>query len=327
MNDYGWDCWYIFEPVTGLFHVFQLFAERHHRDAGQHGLYSRLLSATSHDLTSFGDVYRDVVQPSPDSSIWTGCTVRRSDGKYQLFYTERTTQPDYWAGQSIRCAVADILEPPTWQTESMYLTPDSVDPYGSRFLRRPSLGDRTVHAWRDPFVFGDGQQMYMLVSAKSASLRSACIALLRSTDNALLQWELVNESLVSGYEELEVPQLYLDNDSGQAVLIASTWGEQDFARSMELGYNPYYNEPNTSVRENAYLLAFRANDLVSALGGQFGPAEVVLGPSDHIYAGVVVPELSGAVLGFDVEEGNHRLIPNCLPSLCHPEPSLKRVGP
>jgi hypothetical protein len=326
-----WDCWGIFDPEAGCYHAFRLYAERCHKDAEQHDKYSRLLYTTTQDLTTFGEPARDIINPSPESSIWTGCTIRRADGQYQLFYTERTTHPDYWAGQSIRSAVTSELAAAKWRREPMRLTPDSVDADSSRFLRRPGPHDRTVHAWRDPFVFGVDSQVYMLISAKSVRQAAtnhpaACIALLQARDQSLLLWDLVHESLVSGYEELEVPQLYIDTNTGEAVLIASTWDKEDYAQSMKQGYDPFRNEPNTSVRSKGYLLAFRAPDIGAALQGQFGQPNIVLDPSALIYAGVVIPEFGGAVIGFKVGDGLHRLIRSVLPSLRHPQPTLKLVG-
>jgi hypothetical protein len=94
------------------------------------------------------------------------------------------------------------------------------------------------------------------------------------------------------------------------------------------------------VRSKGYLLAFRASDIGAALDGRFGEPEKVLDPDKptiyyakpvNIYAGVVVPEFGGAVIGFKVgdnKDGDTRpiKIPNLLPNFRHPEPRLKLAG-
>ncbi len=53
--------------------------------------------------------------------------------------------------------------------------------------------------------------------------KNACICLLKANDNELKNWQLVKPSLISGYEELEVPQIYRYSSSGKVVLLVLTW--------------------------------------------------------------------------------------------------------
>lgn len=324
---YFWDCWTIFDRATEKFHIFRLFAEQHYRDIAQHDKFSRLAYGTSKNLENFEYHQMDIIKPSDNSSsIWTGCIIRRSDGKYLLFYTERTTKSNYWANQTIRCAYTNELGTDWHRISSIEISPNTVDPQGNFFLLSPRTTDRTIHAWRDPFVFKHGGIFYMLVSAKSNQMEpheSACIALLKAKDDLLETWTLVTARLVGGYEELEVPQIYIDKHTNQAVLIASTWNENDYQESMNQGYNPYNNLANTTVRRQGNLLSFRSNHITEALEGKFGSPEVIVTSSEGLYAGVVVPELSGAIMGFDISTGKHRVLPHRLPNLSHPDTAIK----
>lgn len=116
-----------------------------------------------------------------------------------------------------------------WEpANSFELAPERFDPQGRHFLREPRPEDRTIHAWRDPYVFRHGGRWCMLVSALSAgqpSRRNACVALLVAEGDCREagNWRLEEPSLVTGYEELDVPQLYLEEDQSFRSLRSLCW--------------------------------------------------------------------------------------------------------
>jgi beta-fructofuranosidase len=330
-----WDCWAIHDPEDNLFHSFRLYAHQKYKDSGQHDKFSRLVYARSSDLIEFERPIRDIIKPQSESSVWTGCIIRHPHGYFQLFYTERSTTSDYWAIQSIRVARAEKIDSGEWKTESMSLTPESVDPEEVIFQRKPGEGDRTIHSWRDPYVFGYAGRTFMLLAANLKTTekgsKNACIALLEATSESLLDWCLVQESLITGYEELEVPQLYIDERTNEAVLIASTWDESDYNTSKdEKEYNPYENLPGTCIRTRGYLLEFRAKSFSDVLAStcKFSFTKNLVQPDEKFYAGIIVPELNGSILGFEVgDEGKSKLLGERCPNLKHPDPSLRTTHP
>lgn len=170
----------------------------------------------------------------------------------------------------------------------------------------------------------------MLLCAKLQSApatRAACVALLRASDSSLLQWKLVHQALVGGFEELEVPQLYLDASTGEAVLLASTWDESDYQESMDMGYDPLQNLSQTRRRSRGNLLSFRARSIDDAIAGRFSPASIVVGPERRMYAGVLVPELGGAIMGFDIDTERLSIPTDIrLRNLQHVNPAWRTAG-
>lgn len=325
-----WDCWYLHEP-GGPFHVFMLGCQAQHKAAEKHDEHSELGYCTSTDLKEFSPPQWGILRGhGSNESIWTGCTVR--DGaQYLMFYTVRQTVPGYWARQVIRLAVSPDLE--HWApVDSFELAPEHLDPEGRHFLQEPAAGDRTIHAWRDPYVFRHAGRWHMLVSARSASQparRNACVALLVAEGDCRERsnWRLSMPSLVTGYEELDVPLLYLEEGTGAAVMLASLFSGSDYARSMKLGYDPKRNTPGTKYRQDGLLVGFRALSLDQALSGRFVDPErqrVEVGPLARLYAGQVVPELGGAVVGVDLEHGGQKLIPSVFPTLRYVDPESRR---
>jgi hypothetical protein len=323
-TQFYWDTWTLCETGTDKLHFFRLNAPETDHLKGTNHLVSRLAHGVGTSTDDIEYTSLDIIKPDADSSVWSGCAVRRSDGKYLLFYTQRTSVESAlgglnWAHQSIRCAVTASPYQADWErVDSMNLTIDSVDPDGIHFLRETRLGDRTIHAWRDPFVFEYGGSSFMLVAAKSLAASGTpggCVALLRASDESLLEWTLLNPALVSGFEELEVPQMYIDDTTKEVVLIASTWDEEDYKESARQGVDPRKAVSDGVVRRNGELLLFRAKDFNCALLGEFTQVAVGVRGDEGMYAGVLVPELDGAVIGFDILSGELRRARASFPSL------------
>jgi hypothetical protein len=317
-EDYSfWDSWYL--HASGEYHALMLCAEKRHYDLGEHHKHSRLAYARSRDLTNWQYVGKEPITLATDrtSSVWTGSAIRWR-GRYILSYTLRRTWGDYFAGQTVRFATSDDFV--KWEACGGEITLDSIDPDGAHFLRLPEFMDRTVHAWRDPYLFVHNGKLFMTVAAKLNHLkpgRRACVALLQAEGDwpADSRWRLVLPSLVSGYEELEVPQVYVDQ-SGCGWLVASTWDDTDYELSWLRGSRPMDPSSPNPYRRHGYLLGFRASSIEELLAGRFedDTGTVLVGPDSMFYAGRIVPEQPGTALGFDPRTGLPKLLRRELPA-------------
>lgn len=334
-NYFLWDCWYLYEPKTNLFHVFRLSAPIKYKELSVHDKYSKVAYGTTYDFITFDYKAQNVIRLSDEesASVWTSCVIRHKEDKYIMFYTERQSLKNYWASQSIKMAVSKNLS--HWELmKDGIIAPNTIDPDEKYFVRQPQPGDRTVNAWRDPYIFKDGQSYYMLVSAKlkeGEKYHNACVALLQANNEELTEWTLKNPCLVTGYEELEVAQVYRDMSSGDILLVASTWDDNDYEESMKKGYDPYVNAPKTTYRSKGYLLGFRAKSLDDLIQGKFinsQEGEIIIRPEEKIYACTVVPELKGSLIGFDIssDTGDLKIINARLPQLQHIDDNLKYYG-
>ena len=173
-----------------------------------------------------------------------------------------------------------------WIVSDIRIPPDFV------YERRSLIGDTTIHAWRDPFVFRIDRQVYMLVSAKSIDSplgRKGAIGLLKMKDNSFQEWEYLKPiSEPSHYSEMEVPQLYI-NSQNEYELIFSCHSEYDFA---------------STTNKVGGLQSLISTNWQNFSNSQ---ANVLLPESSKLYACRAIPELNGEIVGFDLENGNlHR---------------------
>ncbi len=291
--------------------------------------------AITSDFKSFKIQHQNIINCRENQSIWTGCTINincnsktrfleetgfldpKTAFNYLMFYTERQTKGDYFAAQTIKLAQSNDLK--NWIVDNTFsLEPELIDPNFRYFIITQNPGDRTAHAWRDPYIFKVEKSYYMLVAAKHIidqnhpQHKNACIALLKADNNNLKKWELVHPSLITGYEELELPQLYRHQKTDQVILLVSTWDERDYQQSVE---------QDKIYRERGQLLAFSAASLEDALGGKFHQKpQIIIGEAGSIqasiYGGVWISELK-AIVGFDFKQGGYQVLHTAqLPSLC-----------
>ena len=101
---------------------------------------------------------------APTGSTWTGCTLQGPDGTWFTFYTGATLTP---AGnvQSIGLATSDDLV--TWDKQGQLLESDP------RWYEKLSDGQWHDEAFRDPFVYRDGDRWRMLITANGISCSPA----------------------------------------------------------------------------------------------------------------------------------------------------------
>ena len=284
---YVWDFWYHYDRRLQIYHLFYLNADRDLAASDRHHFTARVGYGTTRDFLDINWVNYNVLSASDrrwdNTSIWTGDVIQIKNG-FLMFYTSRNQQEDDEMTQNIGIAYAGKIDAEQWQPISnLRIIPDR-----QFYEPRNLIGDSSTHAWRDPFLFRDRGQIFMLLSAKSISLplgQKGAIALLRSRDGSLLNWESLPPISASGwYSEMEVPQLYRDA-RGQYKLIYSTWEKSDFA-------------PTTNKMGGLQqLTAFHWQNF----SGKY--PESILPARSGLYACRIVPELQGEIVGFNIREG------------------------
>jgi beta-fructofuranosidase len=287
-----WDFWYYFDSRTQLFHVFYLNADEILVPTGKHHHAACVGHAITSDFIRMdwgNDKSFNVLSASSDhwanTSIWSGDVIGIKNG-FLLFFTSRDRGQDDGMTQNIGVAYSASLTSDSWQLSSLRIQP------GYCYQSKNSLGDLSIHAWRDPFLFLQQDQVYMLLSAKSIDDplgRNGVIGLLRLKDNDFSNgnWEYLDPlSRPCCYSEMEVPQLFKDSQ-GQYELVFSTWAKNDFA---------------ATTRQAGGLQGLTSGNLRN-----FNGKPHVLMPEKYgLYACRIIPELEGEIVGFDIEEGGIR---------------------
>ncbi len=287
-NNFIWDFWYYFDPQEKLFHIFYLNANKDLVATEKHHFHSRIGYANTYDFRDIKYINFNVLKASDNywanTSIWSGDVIKINNG-FLLFFTSRNKYQDDSLTQNIGIAYSK-KDFNNWIVSDIRIPPDFV------YERRSLIGDTTIHAWRDPFVFRIDRQVYMLVSAKSIDSplgRKGAIGLLKMKDNSFQEWEYLKPiSEPSHYSEMEVPQLYI-NSQNEYELIFSCHSEYDFA---------------STTNKVGGLQSLISTNWQNFSNSQ---ANVLLPESSKLYACRAIPELNGEIVGFDLENGNlHR---------------------
>lgn len=288
---YVWDFWYYFDPATQIYHLFYLSAPAALVSLGQHHFSTWVGHAVTADFIhiDWGDGARDNVLTPPadhwaDAALWSGDVVPVQNG-FLWFFTGRRRHLDDGMTQAIGMAYCQDLASDRWQFSDLCLAP------GPGYHPRTLAGDTTLHAWRDPFLFRDQGQVYMLVAAKvnDAPLgRSGAVGLLRLKDNDFTQgqWETLDPLVTPHrFSEIEVPQLY-QTPTGRYELVFSCWAKHDGLEGCPAGgLQGFRGHHWTALNPEPYSL---------------------LAESSGLYACRIIPELGGEVIGFDVNLGGIR---------------------
>jgi len=142
-------------------------------------------------------VHADALAPEPggwdDLALWTGSVARGDDGVWRMYYTGLSSEA---GSRDQRIGVAESRDLFSWRraADAPIVAPDA------RWYK--------PDAWRDPFVFRDGDGWRMLITARAAGaprLRDGVLAHARSAD--MLHWELEPPlTAPAGFGQLEVPQ-------------------------------------------------------------------------------------------------------------------------
>lgn len=285
-----WDFWYYFEPETAIFHLFYLNAERALVSEDKHHFGSQVGYATTKDFETIDWVSDLVLGADPhgwdNTSIWSGDVIKINGG-FLMFYTSRNQDTDDGLTQNIGIAFTHHIQTfDRWfRIPTIRIKPEL--PYELHHVP----GDNTIHAWRDPFLFCDRGQIYMLLAAKDPSQplgKKGTVALLKAKNNSFEQWEYLAPIYQPGcYSEIEVPQLYRSGDEDYA-LVYSSWAKYDFAPSTN------HSGGMQGTSSNSFFNFASKNP------------EIYLPETSNLYACRVIPELDGEIVGFDTITGGIR---------------------
>ncbi|WP_206691015.1 glycoside hydrolase family 68 protein [Quadrisphaera sp. INWT6] len=155
-----WDFWVVDDGSK--YHLFFLYASKALRDPDARHHRASIGHAVSDDMATWERVEDALVRGDgpafDDLATWTGCTLQGPDGTWFTFYTGATLTE---AGnvQSIGLATSDDLV--TWDKQGQLL---EADP---RWYEKLSDGQWHDEAFRDPFVYRDGDQWRMLITARA----------------------------------------------------------------------------------------------------------------------------------------------------------------
>ena len=209
---YVWDFWTVRNGDTT--HLYYLNASRELPHPDDRHTSAVIGHATSRDLVTWTD-HGQCLGPSAapawdDGTTWTGCTLRRPDGQWMMFYTG-TTSTGGINLQRIGAALSSDLHQWTKLPGNPLLTTDTrwYETYDFN-----ATGERPWHdeAWRDPWVYPDpaGQGWRMLLTARETSgpdRGRGVIAQASSPD--LITWTAEAPFFRNGhFGEMEVPQLF-----------------------------------------------------------------------------------------------------------------------
>lgn len=180
--------------------------------------------ATSPDMISWTEQTVALAPGEDDDGVWSGSIVTDSSGQATMFYTS-VTEPDIGIG-TIRSATPDDASWSTWTK-------------GSKLMTAPDIG---VTAYRDPFVFRDGNQWRMFVGA---GLDGGTAAAVSYSSPDLAEWTLDGIAAQRPGTETdpvwtgtmwECPQLF--EIDGSHVLVTSIW-EDDVLHYVAYGVGTY----------------------------------------------------------------------------------------
>ncbi|WP_457965605.1 glycoside hydrolase family 32 protein [Arthrobacter sp. D1-29] len=180
--------------------------------------------ATSPDMIAWTEQGIAVAPGDGDDGVWSGSIVTAADGAATMYYTS-VTEPDIGIG-TVRAATPDDASWNSWTK-------------GQKLMTAPDLG---VVAYRDPFVFRDGEQWRMFVGA---GLEGGTAAAVSYSSPDLSEWTLDGIAAQrSGIESdpvwtgtmWECPQLF--EIDGSHVLVTSIW-EDDVLHYVAYGVGTY----------------------------------------------------------------------------------------
>ncbi|MGA1812660.1 glycosyl hydrolase family 32 [Frondihabitans sp. 4ASC-45] len=218
-DSWVWDFWLVDDGAE--YHAFFLYASRALQDPDARHLRASVGHAVSTDLRSWTRVADALVHSDApafdDVATWTGSIVRHPDGRWFQFYTG-TSMPGGRNVQTVGYATSDDLLTWTKNPANPVLRADE------RWHHRLVDGGWDHEAFRDPWVFADGDGWTMFVTARAVGARAGeggggIVARAHSTD--LEHWEALPPLTTPGhgFEQLEVVQTFaLD---GQAFITFS----------------------------------------------------------------------------------------------------------
>lgn len=214
-----WDFWSADDGER--YHLFFLYASRALHNPDLRHFRASIGHAVSSDLVSWERVADALVHsdaPAFDEvATWTGSVVRGADGTWFLYYTGIRIEGDGRYVQRVGYATSNDLL--TWTR-----SPDNpVVEADGRWYEKLEDESWVDEAWRDPWLFRDGEQWHMLVTARARegeTLTRGVVGHAVSAD--LRSWEVrppLSDPVANGFGQLEVMQV--EDIDGRAVLIFS----------------------------------------------------------------------------------------------------------
>lgn len=159
-----WDFWHA--EHDGVHHLYYLQAPKSLGDPELRHRNATIGHATSTDLTEWTE-HGTVLEPGgpgrPDATAtWTGSVVRADDGAWWMFYTGSTflTEDTHTNVEVILAARSDDLH--TWVKDESFVL--RADPRWYETLGGSAWPEE---AWRDPWLYRDGDTWHMLITSRS----------------------------------------------------------------------------------------------------------------------------------------------------------------
>ena len=286
-----WDFWLADDGAT--YHLYYLHAPHALGNPDLRHRNARIGHATSPDLvnwTNHGRIFEAGPPGSYDATAtWTGSVVRGPDKRWRLFYTgSRFLTADSNANiETVGVALSDDLFSFAKQPGPIVV----ADPEWYETLGSSSWPEE---AWRDPWVFAEGGQWHMLITARANHGDVAgrgVVAHATSPDLETWQVQPPLSAIDSGFAHIEVPQIvevegtlhllfccdspklsgHLAGQDGGiwSVVVPSALGPYPIARSSLLAPQSLYAGRIAKDRQGrAVLMAFHNTQA----GGSFGGA-------------------------------------------------------
>jgi len=222
-----WDMW--FADDGDRYHAFYLKASRALGNPDRRHWYVTVGHAVSDDLHTWHEV-RDALIASDapafdDFTTWTGSVVKADDGTWRMFYTGTSRAEK---GMVQRVGVATSSDLFTW-TKAGPAAVCEADPRWYEKLDGVSWPDE---AWRDPWVFNDGDVWHMLVTARAKDGNPDDRGVVGHATSTDLETWTVRPPLSrpgAGFGHLEVPQVEMI-DGRRVLIFSSLHGELTRAR-------------------------------------------------------------------------------------------------
>lgn len=285
-----WDFWYFYDKENKLFHLFYLNADPSTVSEEKFHEAAKVGYAVTKDFTNIEWGPSDVLIADKNkwfnTSIWSGDTIKIKNG-YLIFFTSRDRNEDDGFTQNIGMAYSDRIDTDKWEP----ITDIRIKPDTSVYTPRSIKGDYTIHTWRDPFLFINNEQIYMLVSAKIKNQpigKNGVIALLKNSKNDFRTWEALPPISNPGlYSEMEVAQLFMKSKENYELVFSSSIKHNEEVRKNKVGGLYSITSSNMKDFDNS-----TPRELLPLKSG--------------IYAGRIIPELDGEIVGFDTETGGIR---------------------
>ena len=248
-NKWIWDSWYARDGNT--WHGFFLQADTALGDPDLRHLNVTQGHATSTDLvtwTHLGTMFKPSKGPAwDDSTTWTGSVVQDDAGLWHLFYTG-TCKSEASLYQRIGHATSTDLH--SWVRVGDGLCLDLTGPQADTYEKDHMVGHWHDRAMRDPWVMrdpgGDGWLMYFTARAPGIAEPNAGGAIGFATSPDLLNWTLCPPVFTGGFGQLEVPQVFAQDDHWYCLFCTSGFQWSDHYRATN---------PQSPVTGNHYLIA------------------------------------------------------------------------